>query len=70
MHLFHASDVLTFKTLWNINRNVKIDALLPEKPEYRRARYEKDGEAVRIKDAGFWFKLGLMLFDSVITRSH
>lgn len=45
------ADVLTFKTLWNINMNKNIERLLPENPEYRRARYKQDGEAIRISNS-------------------
>jgi radical SAM protein with 4Fe4S-binding SPASM domain len=42
------ADVLTFKTLWNIDGNTDIETLLPENPEYRRALYKQDKEAIRI----------------------
>jgi MoaA/NifB/PqqE/SkfB family radical SAM enzyme len=45
------ADVLTFKTLWNINKNAQIDALLPRNPDYRRAEYQKSGEPVRIPNS-------------------
>ena len=50
------ADVLTFKTLWNIDRNADIKTLLPENPEYRRAQYKQDGEAIRIPNScrRFW----------------
>ena len=50
------ADVLTFKTLWNINQNADIEALLPENPAYRRARYEQGGEAIRVPNTcrRFW----------------
>jgi MoaA/NifB/PqqE/SkfB family radical SAM enzyme len=45
------ADVLTFKTLWNIDKNKKIETLLPEDPKYRRAQYKQNGEAVRIPNS-------------------
>lgn len=45
------ADVLTFKTLWNINMNANIENLLPENPTYRRAQYGEDGEVVRIPNS-------------------
>jgi len=50
------ADLLTFKTLWNINMKEDIDRLLPENPEYRRADYGQDGKAVRIPNScrRFW----------------
>lgn len=51
MGLEIGADVLTFKTLWNINSNAAIEPLLPENPKYRRARYNRDGEAIRIPNS-------------------
>lgn len=50
------ADVLTFKTLWNIDMSADIETLLPENPEYRRARYKQGGEAIRIPNScrRFW----------------